>query len=74
MSYRLGMDVTDVIAKLDAERAKLEAAIRSEFDEGHLQGLRQALELLRADDELPTVPTGIPGVRKPATPPPAGRG
>lgn len=66
--------MTEVILKLDAERAKLEAGIRSEFDDGHLHGLKHALALLRDEEELPTVPTGIPGVRRPATPPPAGPG
>jgi hypothetical protein len=68
------VDAADVISKLEAERAKVEAGIKSEFASGHLHGLEQALTLLRADEELPTVPTGIPGVRKPATPPPAGPG
>ena len=67
-----GLDVAEAVLKLDAERAKLEAAVRSEFDDGHLHGLEHALALLRDDEELPTVPTGIPGVRKPAVPPPAG--
>ncbi|HEY2327222.1 MAG TPA: hypothetical protein VGH52_07035 [Gaiellaceae bacterium] len=67
------MDVKDAILDLEAERARLEAGVRSEFDEGHLHGLKNALALLR-DEELPTVPTGIPGVRRPATPPPAGPG
>ena len=69
-----GMDTTEVILKLEAEREKLEARIGSEFDQGHLHGLKQALALLRDEGELPTVPTGIPGVRKPAVPPPAGPG
>ena len=68
------MDVTEVVLKLEAERERLEAGVRSEFDEGHLHGLKQVLALLRDDGELPTVPTGIPGVRKPGVPPPAGPG
>jgi hypothetical protein len=66
------MDMADLILRLEAECARLETGIRSEFDEGHLHGLRQALALLRDNEELPTVPTGIPGVRKPPVPPPAG--
>jgi hypothetical protein len=68
------VDVIEVVLKLEAERAKLEAGIRSEFDEGRLHGLKHALALLREDEELPTVPTRIPGVRKSAAPPPAGPG
>jgi hypothetical protein len=71
--YILGVDVSAAILKLEAERTKLRAEMKNEFDEGHLRGLEEALALLRESGELPTVPTGIPGVRKPVVPPPAGR-